>query len=143
MKNLIICSVSNMTFQEYHPLVRQAREYVFQHFHEKIMIEDMARHLGTSATYLGMVFHKSEGITLHQFILQEKIDRAKNLLRYSDYDIFTIGQYLGFASQSHFGKKFKEYTGYTPAKYRSLNNSLYREKMIEEVEKDEGDYGDV
>lgn len=126
---LTLCRFVKKRNFEYHPLVRQAKEYVFKHFHERIVIDEMAKYLGTSATYLGMIFHKSEGMTLHQFIMQEKTERAKNLLRYSDYDIYTIGQYLGFASQSHFGKKFKEYTGYTPAQFRSAKNQRYREKM--------------
>lgn len=140
---LTLCRCVKRRNSEYHPLVRQAKEYVFKHFHEKIIIEEMAGHLGTSATYLGMIFRKSEGITLHQFIMQEKMERGKNLLRYSDYDIYTIGQYLGFSSQSHFGKKFKEHTGYTPARYRSLNNRVYREKMLAEEKAYESNYGNV
>lgn len=126
---LTLCRHVNKQNSMYHPLVRQAKEYVFKHFHEKIIIEEMAKQLKTSSTYLGMIFRKSEGMTLHQFIMQEKVNRGKNLLRYSDYDIHTISQYLGFASQSHFGKEFKKYTGYTPAGYRALKNRLYRDNM--------------
>jgi AraC-like DNA-binding protein len=126
---LIFCRYVKCKNLGYHPLVRQAKEYVFKHFHEKIVIEQMAEQIGTSATYLGIVFKKSEGITLHEFIVQEKIERAKNLLRYSEYELMTIAQYLGFASQSHFGTAFKKYTGYTPSAYRSLNNHLYRSKL--------------
>lgn len=126
---LTLCRYVKKKNSEYHPLVRQAKEYVFKHFHEKILVDKMAESLGTSATYLGKIFRESEGITLHAFILQEKMERARNLLRYSDYEIRIIGQYLGFSTQSHFGKKFRDYTGYTPAKYRSLNNQSYREKF--------------
>lgn len=126
---LTLCRYVKKRNSEYHPLVRQAKEYVFKHFHEKIVIEEMAEHLQTSSTYLGMIFRKSEGMTLHRFIMREKIERGKNLLRYSDYDIYTISHYLGFASQSHFGKEFKKYTGHTPADYRSLKYRLYREKI--------------
>ena len=126
---LTLCRHVKKRKSEYHPLVRQAKEYVFKHFHEKIVIEDMAAQLGTSASYLGLIFRKSEGMALHQFIAGEKVERGKNLLRYSDYDLHTISQYLGFASQSHFGREFKKYTGYTPAAYRSLKNQLYRENL--------------
>lgn len=126
---LTLCRYVNKQNSKYHPLVRQAKEYVFKHFHEKIVIEEMAKQLQTSSTYLGIIFRKSEGMTLHQFIMQEKVNRGKNLLRYSDYDIHTISQYLGFASQSHFGKEFKKHTGYTPASYRSLKNRLYRDNI--------------
>lgn len=125
---LTLCRYIRKNGGQYHPLIRQAKEYVFQHFHEKIVIEKMAEQLGTSASYLGMIFRKSEHMTLHQFIMREKVERGKNLLRYSDYDLQTISQYLGFASQSHFGKEFKKYSGFTPADYRSRKNQIYREK---------------
>lgn len=126
---LTFCRYVQKGASEYHPIVRQAKEYVFKHFHEKIVIEQMAERLTVSSSYLGMVFKQSEGITLHRFIMQEKLQRGKNLLRYSDYDISTVSQYLGFSSQSHFGKEFKKYAGYTPACYRSKNNHLYREEL--------------
>lgn len=126
---LTLCRYIRKTNAQYHPLVWQAREYVFKHFHEKIVITEMAEQLGTSASYLGMIFRKSEHMTLHQFIVKEKVERGKNLLCYSDYGLDAISQYLGFASQSHFGKEFKKYTGFTPAEYRALKNQIYREKM--------------
>lgn len=113
----------------YHPLVGQAKEYIFRHFHEKIVVGQMAEQLGVSASYLGQVFRQNEGITLHEFIGREKVERAKNLLRYSDYGLDTISQYLGYSSQSHFGREFKKYTGDTPAVYRNRYSQLYRKKI--------------
>lgn len=126
---LTFCRYVQKRTSEYHPLIRQAKEYVFKHFHEKIVIEQMAEKLNVSSSYLGMIFKQSEGMTLHQFIMQEKIQRSKNLLRYSDYELCTISQYLGFASQSHFGREFKKYAGCTPSSYRSMNNHLYRDGL--------------
>lgn len=126
---LTLCRYIHKRNSRYHPLVRQAKEYVFKHFHEKIIIDDMAKQLGTSSTYLGRIFRASENMTLHQFIMNEKMERGKNLLRYSDYDLQAISQYLGFASQSHFGKEFKRYTGETPADFRMKKNQNYRKNM--------------
>lgn len=126
---LTLCRYIHKRNSRYHPLVRQAKEYVFKHFHEKIIIDAMAKQLGTSSTYLGRVFKKSENMTIHQFIMNEKMERGKNLLRYSDYDLQAISQYLGFASQSHFGKEFKRYTGETPADFRMKKNQNYRKNM--------------
>lgn len=126
---LTLCRHIKKSGVDYHPLVRQVKEYVFKHFHEKIVIGELAKQLGTTPSYLGMLFRKSENMTLHQFIMYEKVERGKNLLRYSDYDLQEISQYLGFASQSHFGREFKKYTGYTPADYRLKKNQLYRKKL--------------
>ena len=58
------------------------------------------------------------GETLTDFILKEKTEEAKRLLRYTDKTATMIGSYLGFSSQSHFSRVFRKYTGQTPAEYR-------------------------
>lgn len=115
--------------ENYHPLAKGAKDYVYKHLHETIRIQDIAEKLDTTPSYLAQVFKKSEGITLHQFIMQEKIERSKNLLQYSDYDIQTISQYLGFHSQSHFTREFTKLAGMSPARYRSRFNQNYRENL--------------
>ncbi|MGF0017119.1 helix-turn-helix domain-containing protein [Sporofaciens sp. SGI.106] len=55
-----------------------------------------------------------------KFIQKEKISLAKNLLIYSHYSYIEIATYLGYSSQSHLGKQFKEETGFTLRKYREL-----------------------
>ena len=57
-------------------------------------------------------------MTLTDFILGEKIEEAKRLLRYSDKSLTLIADYLGFSSQSHFTRIFKKYRGQTPREYR-------------------------
>ena len=127
--SVLFCRCVRKKNAEYHPLAKHAKDYIYKHFHEKIVIQEMAEMLGTSSTYLGQVFLKSEGITLHEFILNEKIYRAKNLLRYSEYDMKMISEYLGFCSQSHFAREFKKQTGQTPSEYRKANNEVYRNKI--------------
>ena len=58
------------------------------------------------------------GETLTDFILKEKTEEAKRLLRYSDKSFTAIGSYLGFSSLGHFSQVFKKYTGRTPTEYR-------------------------
>ena len=60
-------------------------------------------------------------MTLTDFILREKIEEAKRLLRYSDKSLSLIANYLGFSSQSHFTKTFKKYAQKTPKQYRENN----------------------
>lgn len=115
--------------ENYHPLAKGAKDYIYKHLHETIRIRDIAEKLDTTPSYLAQVFKKSEGITLHQFIMQEKLERSKNLLQYSDYDIQAISQYLGFHSQSHFTREFTRLVGVSPARYRSRFNQNYRENL--------------
>jgi len=50
--------------------------------------------------------------------MEERIETAKNLLRYSDLSYTDISATLSFSSQSHFIRLFKQYTGMTPAQFR-------------------------
>lgn len=108
------------------PLISGVKDYVFSHLHSAIYIADIAEHLHVNADYLSHLFHEQEHITIKQYILREKIKRSQNLLRYSDYRVQEIGFYLGFSSQSHFTKTFREIVGMTPSEYRKRFN--YGEK---------------
>jgi AraC-like DNA-binding protein len=59
------------------------------------------------------------GISLSKYIQDLKIEKAKNLLQYSDYSIVDIANYLSFSSQSHFIQVFQKKTGFTPHRYRT------------------------
>ena len=100
------------------PLLRQCREYVFLHLHEKLTVREIAGQIGVHPNYLSTHFAQREGISLYQFILREKVRLAQTLLIYSDYGYEEIASYLGFASQSHLGSTFKRLTGMTPRQYR-------------------------
>ncbi|RHS82212.1 AraC family transcriptional regulator [Firmicutes bacterium AM43-11BH] len=78
----------------------------------------MAKELYISRPYLSAKFKKDTGTTLTDFILHEKTEEAKRLLRYTDKTATMIGAYLGFSSQSHFSRVFKKHIGLTPAEYR-------------------------
>lgn len=102
------------------PLVGKAKDYIFSHLHSKIKVADIAENLRVNPNYLSSVFRTSENITIKKYILQEKIRRSQNLLKYSDYRIQEIGFYLGFSSQSHFTRSFEEVTGIKPNEYRRI-----------------------
>lgn len=105
--------------KEKNPYVRKCKDYIFSHLHDKLTVKELADALNINANYLSEIFKRHEGISLAQFILHEKINRAKNLLTYSRYSYIEIAAYLGFSSQSHLGMQFKKITGYTLRQYRN------------------------
>ena len=107
-----------------HPskLVIDISNYIQHHLSEAITTEDIAEYLFISRSRLSTKFKAEAGVNLTDFIMQEKIEEAKRLLRYSDKTSLVISSYLGFASQSHFSKVFKKFTGKTPNEYRELHN---------------------
>ena len=94
--------------------------YIYSHIHYRITIKELAEYLSLSESYLSKLFLKEMGIPLSHYITDLKIEKAKNLLQYSDYSIVEIANYFSFASQSHFIQVFQKKTGITPYKYRIM-----------------------
>ena len=103
-----------------HPskLVTDVANYIQHHLSDSITAEDIAKDLYLSRPYLSRKFIEEAGVSLTDFILKEKTEEAKRLLRYSDKSLTAISNYLGFSSQSHFSRVFKKYTNQAPGEYR-------------------------
>ncbi len=99
-------------------LLMQVTNYVQHNLSRPVDVDDLAKTLFISRTHLASRFKQETGMTLTDFILGEKIEEAKRLLRYSDKSLTLIADYLGFSSQSHFTRIFKKYSGQTPREYR-------------------------
>lgn len=102
------------------PRINKCKDFIFSHLHDRITLEDLAAEADCNPNYLSQLFKECERISISGYILQEKINRAKNLLIYSDYSYIEIATYLGFSSQSHLGTQFKKHTGYTLRQYREI-----------------------
>ena len=99
-------------------LALDVANYVRRHLSEAITAQELARALFLSRPYLSRRFREETGETLTDFILREKTEEAKRLLRYSDKSLTAVSSYLGFASPSHFSRVFKRYAGCLPREYR-------------------------
>ena len=99
-------------------LVIDVANYIQHHLSEPITAEEIAKELYLSRPYLSRKFIEETGESLTDFILKEKTEEAKRLLRYSDKTLTAISNYLGFSSQSHFSRVFKKYALCTPGEYR-------------------------
>ena len=102
-------------------LVTKVSNYIQKHLSESIKVEDIANELYVGRSRLSTNFKNETGINLSDYIIQIKIDEAKRLLRYSNQSFLSISLYLGFSSQSHFSKVFKEKTRTTPFEYRQMH----------------------
>ena len=99
-------------------LTLDVANYVRHHLSEPISVDAMAEELYLSRPYLSAKFKQETGLTLTDYILNEKTEEATRLLRYSDKSASAIASYLGFSSHGHFIKVFKKYAGLTPQEYR-------------------------
>lgn len=85
-------------------LAADAANYVQHHLSDAIKTEDITGTLYMSRPYLSKKFKEDTGGKIADFILKEKTEEAKRLLRYSDKSLTVIGSYLGFSLSSHFSR---------------------------------------
>ncbi len=99
------------------PHIRKALVYIGEHIYEKISLDVLARELSLNKSYLCKLFKKDMGMTLTDYIYEQKIKQAERLLLEKTYPFSEIGTFLGFPSQSYFIKIFKRVTGTTPSQW--------------------------
>lgn len=105
------------------PIVR-CLDYIYNHLHEPIFLQDLAELTGLNHSYLSTLFKEEMGMTLSEYIMSRKMEAARNMLKYSDESYSDISAILNFSSQSHFIRAFKKYNGETPKRYREKNYRL-------------------
>lgn len=106
--------------------IRKCIDYIYDHLQEKLTVEKTAGYLQIDPTYLSKLFSKEVGISFREFIINARVNAAKNMLMYSNFSYLEISLSLGFSSQSAFTCTFKKIVGMTPGRYRNTfgnNNS--------------------
>lgn len=99
--------------------LRQVLEYINVHLEQDIQLTDLADAADISQCYFASLFKQSMGITPWQYVVQQRIERSKVLLRQGNDSIVEIAFQCGFNSQSHFTQQFRKLTGSTPKMYRN------------------------
>ena len=72
----------------------KAMDYVYDHLHERIDVREVAEFVGVERSYLSKLFHKEVGQTISDYIMEKKLQTARNMLLYSDFSCTEISQYL-------------------------------------------------
>lgn len=96
----------------------QVLEYIDVYLEHDIKLADLAALLNMSQYHFSHVFKQSMGIPPHQYLLQQRIERAKLLLKQTERSIVEIALDCGFSSHSHLSKQFRQCVGMTPTAYR-------------------------
>lgn len=104
--------------------IEECKDYIAKNLRKPFQVGDIAPAIGVNRTYLARKFVEIEGMTIQQYIMQERCKHAANLLKYSKYPLSIISEYFCFSSQSHFGVQFKKYYGMTPNEYRNQNRYI-------------------
>jgi AraC family transcriptional regulator len=100
--------------------LKQALEYMNVHLSENVSLAAISDELGISQYYFCRLFKQSTGMTPHAYLIQQRVERAKQLLKHKECTMLDIALACGFANPSHFAKHFHKHTGISPKQFRML-----------------------
>jgi AraC family transcriptional regulator len=103
-----------LTFRQ----IRLVRDYIRDHIHENIGLDDLAGSIALSRFHFARQFRNTTGTTPHEFVVQQRIAHARTLLRRTGLALREIASACGFADQSHMTRIFRRRLGVTPGRYR-------------------------
>jgi AraC-like DNA-binding protein len=101
-----------------HSYIEKCKSFIRAYLNKAFTLDELAEKVGINKSYLSHKFTVSEGMSIMKYTQTQRIEAAKNSLKYSDESLATIATYFCFHSQSHFGAAFKQHVGITPQKYR-------------------------
>lgn len=104
------------TLQDYR--AEYACRYVLAHYHENINRDKMAEMVNLSPGYFSNLFRQEVGMSFSDYLIQVRVENAKNLLRRFDQSVDAISKRCGFHSLAHFSRTFKDRCGMSPLKFR-------------------------
>jgi len=101
-------------------IIDKVKEYVEEALHQNITLKEISSVLHYNSSYLGQKFKYQENMTFNEYLLQQRMEKAKILLENTDMRIYEIANEVGYTEIDWFYKKFKSYTGTSANEYRRL-----------------------
>ena len=99
--------------------LKQAIEYINDNLDRQIKLTDIAELIDLSQYYFCRLFHQSKGVTPYKYVIQQRVAKAKDLIKHSKLPLADIAYECGFSSQSQMTQHFRIGVGVTPKVYRN------------------------
>lgn len=100
--------------------VRMAKQYIHNHYQEQITLEEVSEYVGLTPAYFSVMFKKETEIGFAKYLINERIEGAKDLLRETNLSVADICRKVGYNDAKHFTRLFEKNVGVKPAVYRKL-----------------------
>lgn len=98
--------------------LRRVVELIHSRIEDDVSLDELAKSAGLSITHFSEMFRKSTGHSPHQFVLRQKVERAKQLLRAAEVRVLDVAIACGFKTQQHFARVFRRVCGVSPREYQ-------------------------
>jgi AraC-like DNA-binding protein len=103
---------------------QRIRDYVAHNLTEKIRAAELSRRCGISCSHFSRLFKNTLGVTLRQWVIEQRVEHAKHLLLASNAPIADVANEAGFADQAHFSRIFSKKTHCSPLAWRRSRRAL-------------------
>ncbi|MFW6313307.1 MAG: response regulator transcription factor [Spirochaetota bacterium] len=103
-------------------IVRDVELYISRNLTRRLLVKDIADHLGLHPYYIGRLFKEETGITITDRVHRERVDAAKQMLIGRQATMSDIAAWVGYSDGEYFARKFKEIVGVSPRTYRERNS---------------------
>lgn len=117
----LLCDLHNATHTgsvASHNAINMVLEYINNNLQSEITNKDLAKIANYHEYHLNRLFLKTTGLSIHKYIIKQRIEEAKRLLQNTQLLVSQIAEQVGFQNSAYFSYYFKSATGYTPLQYR-------------------------
>jgi transcriptional regulator GlxA family with amidase domain len=112
-------SIKTLPISKTNTHLRSAREVMDSDYEQPLSVEEIASHAGFSHFHFIRFFHRTYGITPHQYLTRKRIQQAQRLLALSELSVTEICLAVGFQSLGSFSTLYRRQTGYSPSEHRA------------------------
>lgn len=109
-------------------VIKKAQKYILQNLDQPLSRDDIAAHVYVSSGYLGRIFKRETGISLSEYIYNERMKLAEKMLEQSELYVTSIALNVGFSNFPYFSTQFKKFSGLTPVEYRKKYRDVRSDK---------------
>ena len=99
-------------------IIRDALTYIHLHYKNDISVQDLSNYLSISNSYFSQLFSRETGIAFSKYLMNYRVERAKELLSDTPMRVYQIAAEVGYSDVKYFLKIFKKVTGVSPQSYR-------------------------
>lgn len=122
-------------------LIEQIKTFIIDSVHysqeppKKKFSELLSQHLHHDYSFISNLFSEVEGITIEQYVINQKVEKVKELILYNELNLSQVAFQMGYSSTAHLSAQFKKITGLTPTKFRQMG--VRGRKSLDDVGKPE------
>ena len=116
--------IKNLKVNQPKGILLQVQNYINENFNQSLTLKGIADHFYVNSAYLGQIFKKNFGISFNDYLLQLRMEKAKDLLLRTDMKIYEIAENVGYKDVEYFIYNFEKLMAKTPLQYKKGQGKL-------------------